>query len=107
MIDDMLEHDTIRPSNSPWASPIVLVKKKDGSTRFCVDFRRVNEISRKDAYPIPRIDDTLSSLSGAQYFSTLDLPVGTGKLKLKIRIKKSLHLIRRLDYLSSMSWLLG
>lgn len=55
----MVQNAFARPSNSPWSSPIVLVKKKDKSTRFCVDHRRVNEITRKDAYPIPRIEETL------------------------------------------------
>jgi hypothetical protein len=54
LVEDMVQNAFARPSNSPWSSPIVLVKKKDNSTRFCVDYRRVNEITRKDAYPIPR-----------------------------------------------------
>ena len=66
----------MKPSASPWASPIVLVTKKDGSTRFCVDYRKVNQVTRKDAYPLPRVDDTLDTLSGAKWFSTLDLISG-------------------------------
>ncbi|GFT82419.1 retrovirus-related Pol polyprotein from transposon 297, partial [Nephila pilipes] len=58
---------------SPWASPIILVRKKDRSTRFCVDYRRLNDITKKDSYPLPRIDDTLDTLSGNVWFSTLDL----------------------------------
>lgn len=61
-LTDMLDQGLIKPSVSPWASPIVLVKKKDGSTRFCVDYRKVNGITVKDGYPIPRIDDTLDTL---------------------------------------------
>ena len=70
LINHMLQNNVIRKSASPWASPIVLVKKKDGSVRFCVDYCRVNGITRKDAYPLPRIDDTLS---GSKWFTTLDL----------------------------------
>ena len=72
----MLAHNVIQPSRSPWASPIVIVRKKDGSARFCVDYRKLNAITRKDAYPLPRIDDTLDTLSGSQWFSTLDLLSG-------------------------------
>ena len=72
----MLEKDIIQPLHSPWASPVVLVPKKDGSTRFCVDFRRVNVVTRKNAYPISRVDDSLDTLAGAKYFSTLDLISG-------------------------------
>ncbi|KRX77679.1 Transposon Ty3-I Gag-Pol polyprotein, partial [Trichinella patagoniensis] len=72
----MLRRDVVEPSSSPWASPIVLVKKKDGSCRFCVNYRQLNNLTRKDAYPLPRIDDTLDALAGAQWFSTLDLASG-------------------------------
>ena len=66
----------ISPSKSPWASPTVIVQKRDGSTRFCVDYRKINKVTRKDAYPIPRIDETLDTLAGATLFSTLDLRSG-------------------------------
>ena len=72
----MLHKDIIQPSQSPWASPIVLARKKDGSVRFCVDYRKVNEVTRKDAYPLLRINDTLETLSDSKIFSTLDLASG-------------------------------
>ena len=53
LLEDMFKRDVIRQSNSPWAEPIILVKKNDGSTRFCVDYRRLNQVTHKDAYPLP------------------------------------------------------
>ena len=76
LLKDMLERDVIQPSSGPWAAPIVLVQKKDGTTRFCVDYRKLNNVTRKDAYPLPCIDDTLDTLVGSNWFSTLDLVSG-------------------------------
>ena len=71
-VQQMLASDVICPSNSPWASPVVMVKKKDGSLCFCVDFQQLNAATIKDAHPLPRIDDLLDALHGARWFSTLE-----------------------------------
>ena len=60
----------------------MLVKKKDGTTRFCVDFRKVDDLTKKDAHPLPRIDDTLDTLGAAQWFTTLDLASGYWQVEL-------------------------
>ena len=72
----MLDTGAIQPSNSPWCNAVVLVRKKDGSLRFCIDFRRLNSLTKKDSHPLPRICETLDSLVGAAYFSTFDLTSG-------------------------------
>ena len=75
-IDCMLDKGIIRESTSPWSQPLVIVTKKDGSPRFCVNFRRLNSITKKQIFPMPRVDDVLDSLSDACYFTTLDLASG-------------------------------
>ena len=75
-VQRMLEMGVITPSVSPWASPVVMVKKADDSWRFCLDYRKVNGVTKKDSYPLPRIDDTLDALSGSKWFSTVDLSSG-------------------------------
>jgi len=72
-VSSMLKQDVIRPSDSPWASNIVLVRKKDNTLRCCIDYRQVNNLSRKDAYPLPRIDVCLDALAGSAWYSTFDL----------------------------------
>ena len=87
-VQKMLASDVIRPSNSPWASPVVMVKKKDGSLRFCVDFRQLNAATVKYAHPLPRIDDLLDALHGDCWFSTLDLKSGYWQVPIMERNKE-------------------
>ena len=87
-LDKMLNQGTVEPSYSPWSAPICLVKKKDGSCRFCIDYRKLNAITVKDAYPLPRIDDTLDLLSESRWFSTLDLASGSWQIKMSETDKK-------------------
>ncbi len=75
-VEQMLANGVIRPSKSPWGAPVVLVRKKTGELRFCIDFRQLNEATKKDAYPLPRIDECLDALEGSKFFSTLDLASG-------------------------------
>jgi len=75
-VEEMLRNNIIEPSTSPWSSPVVIVRKKDGRPRFCIDFRKVNEVTEPDAYPLPQIHATLDKLRGAKYLTTLDLQQG-------------------------------
>ena len=90
-IDALLDGGLIVPSNSPWASPLLLIKKKDGSNRVVIDYWKLNAISKKDRYPLPRIDDTLDKLGGAKFFSAMDLIAVTGKSPCKWKTKKSVQ----------------
>jgi len=88
ILDEMLATGVIEPSNSSWASPVCLVKKKDGTFRFCIDYRRVNAVSKKDTYPIPDIQDALDNLRDARYFATIDLLSGYWQLGMTDRAKE-------------------
>ena len=87
-VTDMLNRGIIEPSSSPWSSPVVLVKKKSGEWRFCIDFRKVNACTIPDAYPIPRIDESLDSLSGAEWFCTMDLCSGYWQIEMDAKDKE-------------------
>ena len=81
-LKEMEDIGAIRRSNSPWASPVVLVKKKDGTLRFCIDLRKLNSHMIKDAYSLPRIEESLDCLNGACIFSSLDLKSGYWQVEL-------------------------
>ena len=75
-LEELIEKSFIRPSVSPWGAPILLVKKKDGSMRLCVDYRQLNKVTVKNKYPLPRIDDLIDQVRGAAVFSKIDLRSG-------------------------------
>ena len=79
----MLQKGYIRPNSSPWGSPAIFVDKKDGSLRMCVDYRQLNDVTIKNKYPLPTIDDLFDQLSGAKVFSKIDLRTGYYQLKIK------------------------
>ncbi|MES9884237.1 MAG: RNase H-like domain-containing protein, partial [Sedimenticola sp.] len=83
-VEEMLEHDIIQPSSSDWHSPVVLVRKPSGESRFCVDYRGVNRVSRLEVFPLPRLDDMLDSIgeSSASYFSVCDMSAGFWQIPL-------------------------
>ena len=79
-IETMLTEGVIRPSAAPWSSPVTLVPKKCGAIRFCVDYRKLNEVTQNDTYPLPLIQDIFDQLGGSVVFSTLDLRSGYWQL---------------------------
>ena len=81
-VEEMLLHKIIRPSVSPYSSPVVLVPKKSGEKRFCIDYRKLNSITEKNKYPLPRIEDTKDHLHGAKFFSTIDLYSGYWQIEI-------------------------
>ena len=75
-MNDMLQAGAIRPSSSPWCNAVVLIWKKDGGLCFCIDFRKLNARTKKDSYPLPRIQETLENLEGSHIFSSFDFKSG-------------------------------
>ena len=82
-LQELLSKVFIRPSASPWGAPVLCVKKKDGSFRMCIDYRKLNKVTIKNKYPLPRIDDLFDQLQGACTFSKIDLRSGYHQLKIR------------------------
>jgi hypothetical protein len=82
-IEELLEKGFIRPSSPPWGAPVLFVKKKDGSRRLCVDYRNLNEVTIKNKYPLPQIEDLFDQMRGAKIFSKIDLRSGYHQLKIR------------------------
>ena len=89
----MLRDKIIEPSKSPWASPVVLIPKPDGSMRFCINYRKLNEVTIRDVYPLPRIDDSLALLGGNAWSSTLNLASGYFQISMAERDKPKITFI--------------
>ena len=87
-LEEMQKNNIIKPSKSPWASPVVLVKKRDGTLRFCVDYRTLNSVTKPDVFPLPRIFDLLDQLGKSRYFTTLDLKSGYWQTKVQADSKE-------------------
>ena len=105
-IDEMLEAKIISRSKSPWSFPVVIVDKKDGSKRFCVDFRKLNKVTKLNSYPLPLIDDMLALLGNAKYFTSLDLKSGYWQVLMEEEDKEKTVLLAIGGYLNLMSCLL-
>ncbi|XP_019058951.1 PREDICTED: uncharacterized protein LOC109116994 [Tarenaya hassleriana] len=82
-LNELMEKGFIQPSVSPWGAPVLFVKKKDGSMRLCIDYRGLNQVTIKNRYPLPRIDELLDQLQGAQWFSKIDLRSGYHQIGVK------------------------
>ena len=102
-LNQMQLQGVISPSSSPWASPVVLVRKKDGSLRFCIDFRNLNAVTKPDVFPLPRIDDLLDQLGNSKFFSTLDLAAGYWQVQIHPSSKEKTAFITQKGCISSMS----
>eukprot|EP00170_Pyropia_yezoensis_P000647 contig_3045_g648 len=90
-INKMLKLKVMKPCHSDWASPVVIVPKQNGKARFCVDYRRLNKITKKDAYALPRMEDCLDSLGDAKVITLLDCTGGPWQVPLRRRIKRRLR----------------
>src|SRR6185437_2727659 len=101
-IKDMLKNKVIRHSLSPWAALVVLAPKPDGGIRFCVDYRKLNMITKKDVYPLPRIDETLNRMGNLEFYSSIDLAVGYWQIEIVEEDKQKTAFVLEMIYLSLM-----
>ena len=107
-IQEMLDIRAIHKLHSPWASAVALVWEKDGCLRFCIDLRKLNNQTVKDAYSLPQIDETLNSLQGSQWFSSLDLKSGYWQVKMDEDSKPlTAFTVGHWDFMSVKECLLG
>ena len=105
-IDEMERRGLIRRSKSPWASPIVVVDKKDNAKRLCIDYRELNKITKVDQYPLPRIDELLESFRTANWFTMLDLTSSYWQVEMREEDKERQHSYRTKNCTNSMYYLL-
>ena len=91
----------IKPSISPFASPTILVKNKAGTMRLCIDYRKLNSITKKDAHSLPRIEDIFDTLNGSRYFTTRDIAMGYHQVEVHPEDREKQHLVPRSDYFST------
>ena len=82
-LTELLDLRLIRPSTSPWGAPVLFVRKKSGELRMCIDYRAINQVTRRHGHPLPRIDECLERLNGAQFFTSLDLKSGYHQLRIR------------------------
>ena len=99
-LEDLLDKKFIRPSVSPWGAPVLLVKKKEGTMRLCVDYRQLNKVTIKNRYPLPRIDDLMDQLVGASVFSKIDLRSGYHQIRVKTEDIQKTALEQGMDIMS-------
>jgi hypothetical protein len=105
-IKELLEKGFIRPSSSPWGAPVIFVEKKDGTQWMCVDYRSLNDVTIKNKYPLPRIDDLFDQMRGAKVFSKVDLRSGYHQMRIRYRIFLRPHSLLGMDSMSTPSCLL-
>ena len=97
----MQKNNVIKPSESSWASPVVLVRKRVGTLRFCVDYRALNSVTKPDVFPLPRINDLLDQLGKSRHFTMLDLKSGYWQIKIQADSQEKLLSLLVRDYLNS------